>query len=283
MKKLSLLFLVATLSMSTFSAEKADGKAGASVTESKKVDMTNIDAITSASIVPAAIVKEYVPKGFTDSKNKKALFVIGDPRHNSVTFDMAYTAMKFFEENGIEVTLRDLYAMKWNPVLSFDEFYYQKDGIGTPTKDVAEEQKLVTQADYIIFVYPNWHDSANSIVKGYQERVFAKEFAYTADSNGLRGLLKGKGLFTIMNCGFLGGGRGFIGNGVGISDEKCDSYMKAYNVFDDDLAEWWGMDNYGRFMNDRYPKNLSENYSKEIDKLREDLKVYLNKTFINKK
>ena len=177
MKKLSLLFLVATLSMSTFSAEKADGKAGASVTESKKVDMTNIDAITSASIVPAAIVKEYVPKGFTDSKNKKALFVIGDPRHNSVTFDMAYTAMKFFEENGIEVTLRDLYAMKWNPVLSFDEFYYQKDGIGTPTKDVAEEQKLVTQADYIIFVYPNWHDSANSIVKGYQERVFAKEFA----------------------------------------------------------------------------------------------------------
>ena len=173
--------------------------------------------------------------------------------------------------------------MKWNPVLSFDEFYYQKDGIGTPTKDVAEEQKFVTQADYIIFVYPNWHDSANSIVKGYQERVFAKEFAYTADSNGLRGLLKGKGLFTIMNCGFLGGGRGFIGNGVGISDEKWDSYMKAYKVFDDDLAEWWGMDNYGRFMNDRYPKNLSENYSKEIDKLREDLKVYLNKTFINKK
>ena len=278
MKKLSLLFLVAALSISAFSAEKADAKAGASVTESKKVHMANIDAITSASIVPAAIIK-----GFTDSKAKKALFVIGDPRHNSVTFDMAYTAMKFFEENGIEVTLRDLYAMKWNPVLSFDEFYYQKDGIGTPTQDVAEEQKLVTQADYIIFVYPNWHDSATSIVKGYQERVFAKEFAYTADNNGLRGLLKGKGLFTMMNCGFLGGGRGFIGNGVGISDEKWDSYMKAYKVFDDDLADWWGMDNYGRFMNDRYPKNLSENYPKEIEKLRNDLKASLQKTFIDKK
>ena len=65
MKKLSLLFLVVALSISAFSAEKADGKAGASVTESKKVDMANIDAITSASIVPTAIVKEYVPKGFT--------------------------------------------------------------------------------------------------------------------------------------------------------------------------------------------------------------------------
>jgi len=278
-----LLFLIATLSISTFSTEKIDTNAGASVTESKKTDMANIDAITSASIVPAAIVKEYVPKGFTESKNKKALFVVGDPRHNSVTFDMAYTAMKFFEENGIEVAIRDLYEMKWNPVLTLNEFYYQKDGIGKPTKDVAEEQKLVTQADYIIFVYPNWHDSATSIIKGYQERVFAKEFAYTADNNGLKGLLKGKGLFTIMNCGFLGGGRGFIGNGVGISDEKWDSYMKAYKVFDDDLADWWGMDNYGRFMNDRYPKNLSENYSKEIEKLRKDLTSSLQKTFVDKK
>ncbi len=283
MKKLSLLFLIAALSVSSLSAEKADGKAGASATNYKKIDMANIDAITSASIVPAAIVKEYVPKGFSDSKAKKALFIVGDPRHNSVTFDMTYTAMKFFEENGIEVTLRDLYEMKWDPKLSFDEFYYQKDGIGTPSKDVAKEQKLVTQADYIIFVYPNWHDSANAIVKGYQERVFAKEFAYTSDSNGLRGLLKGKSLFTMMNCGFLGGGRGFIGDGVGISDEKWDSYMKAYKVFDDDLADWWGMNNYGRFMNDRYPKNLAENYSKEIEKLREDLKTSLRKTFIEKK
>lgn len=243
----------------------------------------NIDGVTSASIVPSVYVNKYSPKGFTDSKNKKALFIVGDPRHNSITFDMAYTAMKFFEDNGIEVELRDLYKMKWNPVLSFDEFYYQKDGIGKPTRDVAQEQKLITQADYIIFVYPNWHDSATSIIKGYQERVFAKEYAYTSDSNGLRGMLNGKGLFTIMNCGFLGGGRGFIGDGVGISNEKWDTYMKAYKVFDDDLANWWGMDNYGRFMNDRYPKNLSPDYKNELDKLRSDLTTYLRKTFIDKK
>ena len=59
--------------------------------------------------------------------------------------------------------------------------------------------------------------------------------------------------------------------------------MKAYKVFDDDLADWRGMDNYGRFMNDRYPKNLSENYPKEIEKLRNDLKASLQKTFIDKK
>lgn len=243
----------------------------------------NIDGITSASIIPSSYINKYSPKGFTDSKKKKALFVVGDLRHNSITFDMAYTAMKFFEDNGIEVELRDLYKMKWNPILSFDEFYYQKDGIGKPDKDVAREQKFVTQADYIIFVYPNWHDSATAMVKGYQERVFAYEFAYISDTNGLRGLLNGKGLFTIMNCGFLGGGRGFIGDGVGISDEKWDEYMKAYKVFDEDLANWWGMDNYGRFMNDRYPKNLSADYKNELEKLRSDLTTYLKKTFIDKK
>ena len=84
-----------------------------------------------------------------------------------------------------------------------------------------------------------------------------------------------------MNCGYLGGGRGFIGDGVGIEDKKWDNYMKAYKVFDDDLANWWGMKNLGRFVNDRYPKLSNENYQKELDKLREDLKKYLTKIFFN--
>ncbi|MGL4308384.1 MAG: NAD(P)H-dependent oxidoreductase [Cetobacterium sp.] len=265
-------------------ANSYDDKAGASQTEVQeiKIDMNNIDAITSASIVPKNLTQKYTPKGFTKSDKKKALFVIGDLRKNSVTYDMAYTAMEHFEKNGVEVTLRDLYDMKWNPVLSSDEFYYQKDGIGKPKNEIRREQKYVTEADYIIFVYPNWHDSANAIVKGYQERVFAKQFAYKSSDKGLEGMLKGKGLFTIMNCGFLGGGRGFINDGVGISDAKWNKYMEAYNVFDEDLADWWGMDNYGRFMNDRYPKNNSGNYDKEIKQLRTDLKTHLDKTFFKK-
>ena len=120
----------------------------------------------------------------------------------------------------MEVTLRDLYEMNWNPVLLMDEFYYQKDGTGEPKEDVAYEQNLVRQADYIVFVYPNWHDTQNTMVKGYQERVFAKKFAYEDGTNGgINGLLKGKGIFTIMNCGFLGGGRGFINDGAGIDDK----------------------------------------------------------------
>ena len=57
---------------------------------------------------------------------------------------------------------------------------------------------------------------------------------------------------------------------------------KLIKFSDDDLANWWGMKNYGRFMNDKYPKNLSPNYEQELKELRKDLISYLEKTFTNK-
>ena len=255
-----------------------------SYSKTREINMDEIDAVTSASIVPAKYVNKYVPKGFTNSDKKKALFVVGDMRKNSITFDMLYTAVKFFEDNNMEAEIRDLYEMNWNPVLSMDEFYYQKDGIGVPKEDVAREQDFVRKADYIIFVYPNWHDTPNVMVKGYQERVFAKKFAYEDGQNGgINGLLKGKGIFTIMNCGWLGGGRGFINGGVGIDDKKWNSYMKAFKVLDDDTAEFWGAENCGRFVTDLYPRNNDKEYKEHLERLRADLRNYLKDVFINGK
>lgn len=240
-----------------------------------------VDGTTSASVVPEDLVQEYKPKGFTDGDAKKALFVVGDPRKYSVNYDLVNTAMKHFEEKGVEVELRDLYDMKFNPVLSLENFYYAKDGFGEPTSEIKKEQEYVTQADYIIFCYPNWHDTPTSIVKGYMETVFAKQFAYQDTDKGLEGMLKGKSIYTIMNAGFLGGGRGYIGDGVGINDEAWDEYMNAFRVMDDDTAGFWGLENKGRFVNDRTPKNNSENYKEELAKLREDLVEKLDKDFFN--
>ena len=251
-------------------------------TSISKEDIEKLDGITSASVVPQRFIQKYKAHGFTDSKKKKALIIVGDPRENSVLFDMTTTAIKWFEDNGMEVEVRDLYRMNWSPVLHPDEFYYQKDGLGTPTEDVKTEQDLITKADYIIFSYPNWHDTPIAIIKGYQERVFAKNFAYRSTDKGLEGMLHGKGLFTIMNCGYLGGGRGYVGDGKNKDTSMWDKYMTAYSILDEDQANWWGMKNYGRFVNDIYPKNGSENYEKELNSLREDLKGYLDKTFLNK-
>ena len=240
------------------------------------------DSVTSASIVPEAYVKSYEPKGFSDGDAEKALVVIGDPRHNSVLQDLANTTMSYLEEKGMEVEKRDLYMMNFDPVLSANDFYYAKDGQGEPIEAIKKEQDLVTKADHIIFIYPNWHDSEIAIVKGYKEKVFAKKFAYQDGASGLEGLLIGKTMFTIMNCGYLGGGRGFNGDGVGIEDEKWDAYMNAYKVFDDDTAAFWGVENVGRFMNDRTPANESENYEAELGELEDALKAHLDKVYFSK-
>ncbi len=190
--------------------------------------------------------------------------------------------MSYLEEKGMEVEKRDLYMMNFDPVLSANDFYYAKDGEGEPIEAIKKEQDLVTKADHIIFIYPNWHDSEIAIVKGYKEKVFAKKFAYQDGASGLEGLLIGKTMFTIMNCGYLGGGRGFIGDGVGIEDEKWDAYMNAYKVFDDDTAAFWGVENVGRFMNDRTPANESENYEAELGELEDALKAHLDKVYFSK-
>lgn len=251
---------------------------------SKQADTTSSasgssDATTSASLVPEKFVQNYTPKGFTDGDKKKTLFVVADPRNYSVNYDLVNTAMKYFEDKGVEVELRDLYSMKFDPVIALEDFYYFKDGKGEAPEAIKKEQEFVTKADYIIFAYPNWHDSLTPLIKGYMEKVFAKQFAYRDTKDGLEGLLKGKSIYTIMNAGFLGGGRGYIGDGVGISDEAWDEYMHAFKVLDDDTAGFWGLENKGRFVNDRTPKNNSENYQEEIDQLRGDLTKELDTVF----
>ncbi len=258
-------------------AEKVDSVGSE---DADTVTSASTDGTTSASIVPENLVDTYKPKGFTDGDKKKVLFVVADPRKYSVNYDLANTAMEYFEENGVEVELRDLYDMEFDPVVSREEFYYAKDGTGQASEEIKKEQEFVSQADHIIFVYPNWHDTPTAIVKGYMERVFAKQFAYRDTDSGLEGLLKDKSIYTIMNAGFLGGGRGYIGDGVGIDDEAWDEYMKAFKVMDDDTAGFWGLENKGRFVNDRTPSNNSENYKEEITELRQDLKNELKEVFL---
>lgn len=107
--------------------------------------------------------------------------------------------------------MRDLYKIGFNPVLPLESFFHAKDGFGKTPADIAVEQPYVSAADYIIFAYPNWHDSPNAITKGYMERVFSKQFAYRDTDKGLEGLLKGKCTYTIMNAGWVGQGRGDVG------------------------------------------------------------------------
>ena len=242
----------------------------------------NVDAVTSASVVPAKFRQtEYKPKGFTDAKDKKrVLFVLDDPRHESVTYDLCVTAMKFFEEKGFEVALRDLIAMNFNPLITTREaFYNAKDGFGPTPHDVKVEQGFIKKADHIIFVQPNWQDSDPMFTKGYKLRVFTKGFSYDDGPKGRVGLLPGKTFYTIMNAGWLGQGQGQSGDSLAKNPQEWETWMFAFRVVDDDAAVGKDMRNLGRFCNDRTPANLDPAYGEKIEKLRGVLRDRLTRDF----
>ena len=188
--------------------------------------------------------------------------------------------MKFFEEKGFEVALRDLIAMNFNPLITTREaFYNAKDGFGPTPHDVKVEQGFIKKADHIIFVQPNWQDSDPMFTKGYKLRVFTKGFSYDDGPKGRVGLLPGKTFYTIMNAGWLGQGQGQSGASLAKNPQEWETWMFAFRVVDDDAAVGKDMRNLGRFCNDRTPANLDPAYGEKIEKLRGVLRDRLARDF----
>ncbi|XP_069072094.1 NAD(P)H dehydrogenase [quinone] 1-like isoform X2 [Pleurodeles waltl] len=120
---------------------------------------------------------------------------------------MKEVAENTLKKNGWEVTVSDLYAMNFNPVLSRKDIKGSpKDPIhfkyavetsqawkeGSLSDDIVEEQKKLAAADLIIFQFPLYWFGMPAIMKGWIERVFLHGFAYTLQTMYKSGPLKGK-------------------------------------------------------------------------------------------
>jgi len=103
------------------------------------------------------------------------------------------------ENYGVEVRVRDLYAIDFNPVLTMGDMIAMKNGASLP--EVREEQNLIKWADVITFIYPIWWTGMPAILKGYIDRVFSFGFAYGASSDGVNGLLTNKKVNIINTMG----------------------------------------------------------------------------------
>ena len=78
--KLNLLLaaLLSSLSVACYAADAVSGATPNHAAPGSQIK--NVDAVTSASIVPEKLRISAKATGFTDSKAKKVLFVVGDPR-----------------------------------------------------------------------------------------------------------------------------------------------------------------------------------------------------------
>jgi NAD(P)H dehydrogenase (quinone) len=95
------------------------------------------------------------------------------------------------KDGGHSVEIADLYALQFDPRLELEEFVAQWSG-EPPPQAVQGQQKKVTQADGLAFIYPVWWWRSPAILEGWVDRVLAPGCAYQFTENGMEGLLGDK-------------------------------------------------------------------------------------------
>lgn len=127
------------------------------------------------------------------------LTVCAHPDPKSFNHALAAVVAEEAEKKGHTHTLRDLYALRFQPVLNARDFEDFNHGVIPP--DIKAEQREVARANVIVFVHPIWWFGLPAIFKGWIDRVFSYGFAYGHDSRGVRGLLAGKKAVVLNTTG----------------------------------------------------------------------------------
>lgn len=129
----------------------------------------------------------------TAVRRRKILIVFAHWERSSFNGALLDTAVTALTEQGHEITVSDLYAQKFNPVLSRNDIqdgprdaenfnYATEAGLayvrGTLAPDVVSEQAKLAEADLVIFQFPLAWCSVPAILKGYFDRVLVQKFSY---------------------------------------------------------------------------------------------------------
>lgn len=129
----------------------------------------------------------------------KHLIISAHPNPQSFNRALVEEVIKATRQAGVETVVRDLYTLDFNPVLSWRELNASMEGI-VPA-EIKFEQKLITEADLITFIYPLWWMGFPAILKGYLDRVLSYGFAYQNENNISVGLLGHKKIQQFITMG----------------------------------------------------------------------------------
>jgi NAD(P)H dehydrogenase (quinone) len=90
-------------------------------------------------------------------------------------------------EKNHKTEIIDLYNINFNPVMRGDDFnqFFNKP----LSAEIIDYQKRIKEAEILTFFYPVWWNDMPAIMKGWVDRVFAKDFAYNINDEIASGLL----------------------------------------------------------------------------------------------
>lgn len=136
----------------------------------------------------------------------KVHVVHAHPEPDSFNARLLDTAVSTLVSDGHEVRVSDLYAMRWNPVASCDDFLErrfpdrlqydreQKHAVAERvfSADIAAEIEKVLWCDVLVLQFPLWWYSVPAIMKGWFDRVFVNGLMYGSLGRFDRGGMTGK-------------------------------------------------------------------------------------------
>ncbi|UOK58567.1 NAD(P)H-dependent oxidoreductase [Bacillus sp. CMF21] len=127
------------------------------------------------------------------------LIIYAHPNPESFNAAICDAVEKEFTSKDFQVRKRDLYQMKFNPILTEDDYssFYQDK---VPA-DIQAEQSELIWANIFVFVFPTWWAGMPAILKGYFDRVFTNGFAFRYSDEGPEGLLKEKQALIFQTTG----------------------------------------------------------------------------------
>ena len=160
------------------------------------------------------------------------------PEQNSFTAAMRDTIVETAKAGGHGVTVSDLYAMNFNPVMSAADFGARKNPDhltyaleqrhnwkeGTIAPDIASEIEKVLAADVLGFTFPLQWFGVPAIMKGWIERVMISGPFYGGRRVYGKGGLAGKRAFAAFG---LGGRPHMFGDGA-IHGPLVEGMMKHF-------------------------------------------------------
>lgn len=128
------------------------------------------------------------------------LIVYAHPNPKSFSATIRELIEQLSSDLGNKVITRDLYKMKFNPVLSAEDF--QAISKGKIPADIKQEQSTIAGSDLITLIFPLWWTGYPAVLKGWIDRVLLNGFAYQHSAkDGIKPLLTGKKIQIITTMG----------------------------------------------------------------------------------
>jgi putative NADPH-quinone reductase len=115
---------------------------------------------------------------------RKILIINGHPDKDSLSYAIASAYEKGAATNGAEIKRINIGELYFDLNLKFG---YKKDMELEP--DLKDSMEKLKWAEHFVFIYPLWWGSYPAIMKGFIDRVFLPDIAFSYDKNNKKELL----------------------------------------------------------------------------------------------